>query len=92
MSVPLKLIVLYKLNKQPLMTFYGYLYHFIETKEVDIIVGDFNTDACSKSRLPQILSEYVQLIEFLTHIARSNIRPVLKDYEVKIVVLNAYFF
>ena len=40
-SVPLKLMVLYKLNRQPLMTFYDYLYYFIEIKEVDIIVGDY---------------------------------------------------
>ena len=51
-SVSLKLMVLYKLNNQPLMAFYDYLYYFIEAKEVDIIVGDFNIDACSKSRLP----------------------------------------
>ena len=39
------------------MAFYDYLYYFIEAIEVDIIVGDFNIDACGKSRLPQILSE-----------------------------------
>ena len=27
------------------MTFYYYLYYFIEAKEVDIIVGDFNIDS-----------------------------------------------
>ena len=37
-------MVLYKLNNQPLMTFYDYLYYFIEEKELDIIVGDFNID------------------------------------------------
>ena len=47
LSVPLKLMVLCKLNNQPLMTFYDSLYYFAEAKEVDIIVGDFNTDACS---------------------------------------------
>ena len=67
-NVPLKLMVLYKLNNQPLMTFYDYLFYFIEAKDVDIVVGDFNIDAYSKSRLSQILSEYVQLVEFPTQI------------------------
>ena len=90
-------MILYKLNNQPLMTFYDYLYYFIEAKEVDIIVGDFNIDACSKSRLPQILSEYAQLVEFPTHIAGSTLDHVyvkksfLEDYKVEIVVLNTYF-
>ena len=68
-NVPLKLMVLNKLNNQPLMTFYDFLYYFIEAKDVDVIVVDFNIDACSKSRLSQILSGYVQLVEFPTHIA-----------------------
>ena len=50
------------------MTFYDYLYYFIEAKDVDIVVGDFNIDAYSKSRLSQILSEYIQLVEFPTQI------------------------
>ena len=61
-SVPLKLMVLCKFNNQSLMTFYDYLYYFIEAKEMDIIVGGFNIEACSKSRFPQILSEYVHLV------------------------------
>ena len=79
------------------MTFYDYLYHFIEAKEVDTMVDDFNIDACSKSRLPQILSEYVQLIEFPTHIAGLTLDHVyvkksfLEDYKGEIVVLNTYF-
>ena len=79
------------------MTFYDYLYYFIEAKEVDIIVGDLNIDACSKSKLPQILSKYVQLVEFLTHIAVSTLYHVyvkesfLEDYKVEIVALNTYF-
>ena len=90
-------MVSYKLNNQPLMTFYDYLYHFIEAKEVDTMVGDFNIDACSKSRLPQILSEYVELTEFTTHIAGTSLDHVyvkksfLEDYKVEIVVLNTYF-
>ena len=67
-NVPLKLMVLYKLNNQPLMTFYNYLYYFIKVKDVDIAVGGFNIDTYSKSRLSQILSEYVQLVEFPTQI------------------------
>ena len=96
-SVPLKLMILYKLNSQSLMTFCDYLYYFIEAKEVDIIVGDFNIDACSESGLPQILSEYVQLVEFPTHIRGSTLDHVyvkksfLEDYKVEIVVLNTYF-
>ena len=84
-------MVLYKLNSQPLMTF------LIEAKDVDIIVGDFNIDACSKSRLYQILLEYIQLIEFPTHIAGSTLDHVyvknsfLEGYEIESVVLNAYF-
>ena len=79
------------------MTFYDYLYYFIEAKEVDIMVGDFNIDACSKSRLPQILLEYVELIEFPTHIAGLTLDHVyvkksfLEDYKGQIVVLNTYF-
>ena len=90
-------MVLYKLNNYPLMTFYDYLYCFKEAKEVDIIVGDFNIDACSKSRLPQILSEYVLLVEFPAPIAGSTLDHVyvkksfLEDYKVNIVVLNTYF-
>ena len=56
------------------MIFYDYLYYFTEAKEVDIIVCDFNIDTCSKSRLSQILSKYIQLVEFPTH-SRVNIRP-----------------
>ena len=91
-------MVLYKLNNQTLMKFYDYLYCFIEANKVDIIVGDFNVDACSKSRLLEILSEYVQLVEFPTHIAGSTLdhvyvkKSLLEDFEVKIVVLNTYFF
>ena len=90
-------MVLYKLNNQPLVTFYDYLYYFVEAKEVDIVVGDFNIDACSKSRLPQILSEYAQLIEFPTHIAGLTLdhayvkKSFLEDYKGEIVVLNIYF-
>ena len=95
--VPLKRMVLYKLNNQPLITFYDYLYYFIEAKEVDIIVGDFNIDACRKSRLPQILSEYIQLVEFPTHIAGSKLDHVcvkksfMEGCKVEIFVLNTYF-
>ena len=90
-------MVLYKLNNQPLMSFYDYLYYFVEAKDVDIIVGDFNIDACSKSRLSQILSEYVQLIEFPTHKAGSTLdhasvkKSFLEGYKVEIVLLNTYF-
>ena len=69
-------MLLYKLNNQSLMTFYEYIHYFIEAKKVDIAVGDFNIDACSKSRLPQILSEYVQVVEFPTHIAGSTLDHV----------------
>ena len=90
-------MVLYDLSNQPLMTFYDFLYYFIEAKDVDIIVGDFNIDACSKSRLSQILSEYVQLVEFPTHIAGSTLNYVyvkksfLEGYKVEIAVLNTCF-
>ena len=79
------------------MAFYDYLYYFIEAEEVDIIVGDFNFDVCRKSRLPQILSEYVPLVEFPIHIVGSTLdhvyvkKSLLEDYEVEIVVLNTYF-
>ena len=79
------------------MTFYDYLYYVIEAKEVDIIVGDFNIDACSKSRLPQIWSEYVQLVEFPTHVTGSTLdhayvkKTLLEDCQVEIAVLNTYF-
>ena len=43
---------------------------------MDVIVSDFNIDACGKSRLPQLLSEYVQLVEFTTHIAGSTLDQV----------------
>ena len=64
---------------------------------MDIIVGDFNINANSKSRLPQILSEYVQLVEFGTDIAGSTLNHVyvkksfLEGYGVEIVGLNTYF-
>ena len=96
-NAPLKLMVLYKLMNQPLLTFYDYLYYFIEAKDVDIVVGDFNIDAYSKSRLSQILSEYVQLVEFPIQIAGSIVDHVYvkksfwEGYEVEIVVLNTYF-
>ena len=47
--------------------------------------------------MPQTLSEYVQLVEFLTHKAGSTLghvyvkKPFLEDYKVEIVVLNTYF-
>ena len=53
------------------MTFYDYLYYFIEAIDVDIIVADFNIDACSKTRWPKMLSEYVQLVKCPTHVAAS---------------------
>ena len=90
-------MVLYNLSNQPLMTFYDFLIYFIEVKDVDIIVGDFNIDAWSKSRLSQISSEYVQPVEFPTHIAGSTLNHVyvkksfLEGYKVQIVVLNTYF-
>ena len=57
----------------------------------------FNIGACSKSRLLQILSEYVQLVEIPTHIAGSTLEYVyvrktfLEDYEVKIVIITHIF-
>ena len=66
------------------MTCYDYLYYFIEAIDVDIIVADFNIDACSKTRGPKMLSEYVQLVECPTHV-------VIFGYEIEIVVLNTYF-
>ena len=96
-SAPLKLMVLYKLNNQPLMAFYDYLYNFIQAKKMDIIVGDFNIEACSKFRLPQILSKFVYLVELPTHIVGSTLDHVyvkkwfFEGYEVKIIALNTYF-
>ena len=95
-NAPLKLMVLYKLNHQPLMIFYDYLYYLAEAKEVVFVVDHFNIDACSKSRLQQILSEYIQLVEFPTHIAGSTLchvyvkKSFFEDYEVEIV-LKMYF-
>ena len=80
------------------MKLYDYLYYFIKPKEVDIIIDDFNIDAGSKSRLPQIFSEYVQLVEFPAHTAGSRLGHVhvkksfLKGYDVEIVVLNVFFW
>ena len=80
------------------MKLYDYLYYFIKPKEVDIIIDDFNIDAGSKSRLPQILSEYVQLVEFSAHTAGSRLGHVhvkksfFKSYDVEIVVLNIFFW
>ena len=64
---------------------------------MDITVGDFNIDACSKSRLSQMLSEYVQLVDFPTHVAGSTLdhlyveKSFLVGYEVENVVSNTYF-
>ena len=44
----IELIVLNKLNGQPLRSFNDYLYYFIEAEKVDII-GNFNIDTFSNS-------------------------------------------
>ena len=94
-SVPLKLMVLYKLNNQPLMAFYDYLYYFREAKEVDIIVGDFNIDAN-----PDCYKHYHNMSNWLNfqHTLSGSIldhvyvkKSFLEDYKVEIVVLNTYF-
>lgn len=67
-GLPLMLMLLHLLGNESMNSFHDYLHYFIKVKEVGIIVGDFDTNACSKSRLPQILSEYVKRVEFLAHI------------------------
>ena len=47
----IELIVLNKLNGQPLRSFNDYLYYFIEAEKVDLI-GNFNIDTFSNSWLP----------------------------------------
>ena len=50
-----------------------WLYYFKKAKEVDIVVTDFSIDTYSKSRLQQILSEYVQVVKLSTHKAGSTL-------------------
>ena len=57
------------------MTFYDYLYYFIEEKEVDIIVGDFNIDMHVAN--PDYTHVYVK-------------KSFLEEYKVEIVVLNIF--
>ena len=44
-------MILYKGYGQTLATFYEYLLYFIGAKSLDMIVGDFNIDACNQSKL-----------------------------------------
>ena len=53
----IQVIGLYKLNRQPLRSFYDYLYCFIEAKEADI-VASFNINAYSNFRLPPSLIQH----------------------------------
>ena len=66
-----------------------WLYYFKEAKEVDIIiVSDFSIGAYSKSRLQQILSEYVQVVKLSTRKAGATLdhmylkKSFLEDYEI----------
>ena len=44
----------------------------LQQKKRILFVGNFNIDACSKSRFLQILLEYDQLVEFPAYIAGST--------------------
>ena len=62
-----------------------------------MIAIDSPESVSSAANQPQILSEYVQLVELPIHVAGSTLdhvyvkKSLLEDYEVEIVVLNTYF-
>ena len=91
------LMILYKGHSQTLTSFYEYLLYFIEVKSLDIIVGNFNIDACNQLELSHVLAGYTQMANSTTHIAGSILDRIyvkdcyLEDHIIKFSVLNTYF-
>ena len=96
-KIPLKLMILYKPNSQPLTLFSDYLHYMIDAKGPDIIIGDFNIDAYQESRLSHLLADYSQFVDSPTHIAGSTLDHVYvknglqENNDIKVSVLNIYF-
>ena len=96
-EIPLKLIILYKPNSQPLTLFSDYLHYMIEGKGPDIIVGDFNIDAYQESRLSHLLAGYSQFVDSPKHVAVSTLdhlyvkNGLQENNDIKVSVLNIYF-
>ena len=93
----LNLMILYKGHSQTLTSFYEYLLYFIVAKSLDIIIGDFNIDACNQLELSHLLPGYTQMVKSPTYIAGSVLDHIyVKDcyfiyHIIKVSVLNTYF-
>ena len=93
----LNLMMLHKGHSQNLTSFYEYLLYFIEAKSLDIILGDFNIDACNQLEFSHLLAGYTQVVKSPTHIAGSILDHIyvkdcyLEDRVIKVSVLNTYF-
>ena len=96
-EIPLKLIILYKPNSQPLTLFSGYLHYMIEGKGPYIIVGDFNIDAYQESRLSHLVAGYSQFVDSPKPVAGSTLdhlyvkNGLQENNDIKVSVLNIYF-
>ena len=96
-KVPLKLMILYKPNSQPLAIFNDYLQYMIEAKGPDITVGDFNIDPYQEYRLSHLLESYSKFVDSPTHIAGSTLGHVYvknelqENNDISVSVLNIYF-
>ena len=93
----LDLMILYRGHSQTLTSSYEYLLYFIQANLLDIIIGDFNKDACNQLELSHLLTGYTQMVKSQTQIAGLILDHIyVKDYYfedhiIKVSVLNTYF-
>ena len=94
----IKILLLYRQHSQSIQSFCELLGYLIESKDLDIILGDFNIGELRKTeRLQNILSQFTQLVKQPTHIGGACLDHIyikssfLETYNIETNVFGIYF-
>ena len=94
----IKLLLLYKKHALNETLFYNWLAEFLNSHNIDIILGNFNINHFEgNTRLLQILSNYVQIASNSTHLCGSLLDHVyilkefLSETDVTGFIIDVYF-
>ena len=94
----IKRLLLYKKQALNETLFYSWLAEFVNSHNIDIILGDFNINYFEENtRLLHILSNYVQIVSYSTHLSGSLLDHVyiLKEFSIETEVtgsiIDVYF-
>ena len=94
----IKLLLLSKKNALNETLFYNWLAEFVNSHNIDIILGDFNINYFEgNTKLLHILSNYVQIVSNSTHLSGSLLDHVyvlkefLSETDVTVSIIYVYF-